>query len=147
MAAHGVSDIFGENLCILRRPAVISQHFKNGSHISDGYALPKHICQNLLNLAHGQDIRDDLVYKRAVGLLQVVYQILSLLTTKYLIGMSLDDLSQMGSKYGYCIDDGVAVELCLLPLLLRYPECRKSEGRLNGFYTGDFFEDSSRIHG
>ena len=60
--------------------------------------------------------------------------------------MALDDLREMCREHGDGVDDSVAIELRLLTLALRNPECRQAERRLRRLDARNFLEHRAGIH-
>ena len=107
MTGHGMTDILGKYLRILGCPPIIGQHLQNGAHIANGNALPQEIGQYLLNLAHVEQVGNNLVHQGLIGFLEVVDKVLGFLTAEDFICMLLDDLGEMGGenrhRIYYCI--------------------------------------------
>ena len=102
--------------------------------------------EHLLHFSHREQVRNDLVHKRSVCLMQIIEQILRLLPAEDLSSVLLDDLGEVGCKDRDRINDGIAVQLRLLTLILRDPECRQPECRLSRLNARHLFEHRPRVH-
>ncbi len=141
-----MTHVLRENLRVLRRARVIGEHLEDRLHIADGDALIEQVLQDFLHLADREKVGDDFVDERLVRFLEVVDEVLRLLTTEDLRRMALDDLREVRREHGDGIDNRVAVELRLLALALGDPERRQAERGLRRLDARDFLEDRARVH-
>ncbi|MMZ58198.1 hypothetical protein D1872_201670 [compost metagenome] len=109
-----LSDIFRQNIRVLRISTVVSQGFKNRHHIADRYFLAKQLRQYLLNIANRQYRRNQLINKHGITFFEIVDKRLCLLTAKQLVCVLLDHFRQMRSDYGWWINDGVSRQFCTI---------------------------------
>ena len=141
-----MTDILRQDVRILRCRRIVGKHLQNRAHIADRDTLAQEIGEHLLHFAHGEQIRNDLLDESRVGLLEIVEQVLRLLTPEDLRRMLLDDLRQVGCEHGDRIHDRVAVQLRLLAFVLRDPECGEAERRLRRLDARHLLKDGSRVH-
>ena len=141
-----LSHIFRENIRISCRGCIVCKRLQNRHKIPDGDALLQQILQHLLNLAESKQLRYKLFHKGGIGLLEIVYQILYILTRQQLCDILSDDLCQMRCNDGGRVNNSISKTFRSLPLPLCDPDGRQMEGRFKRRNTRDLLLDIAGVH-
>ncbi len=125
---------------------MIGKRLKNRDKVAHRDAFLQEILQHLLDVAKPQKLWHQFFHEGRIGLLDIVDEILYILSREQICQILSDDLRQMGRYDGWRIYYSITDALRALPLILRNPYGRQMERRLKSRDTRDLLLHKTRIH-
>ena len=93
------ADELGQLFRVLSFAADVGQGLEDGHHVTDRNALGQQVAQHLLDHTDAEDVRDELVDHRGVGLPDPLQGGLDVFPGEQLVGVFLHDLREVGDQH------------------------------------------------
>src|SRR5688572_2955705 len=113
--------MFGKLVRAFSEMRVIADFLEDAGEIADGNPFGEEILQNALDLADSELRGNEFVHDGGVRLLEMIEQVLYILTAENFVAITLHHLREMGDENGRSIDDSKTPEFGVLAFAVGDP--------------------------